>query len=290
MFRIGILGSDNSHAEAFSRLVNLPDEKGRLLYPDCKVTAIYGHDPVQTASVAAKGSIEYVADDPAELLSRVDAVMVVFRHGNLHKEYALPFVRAGLPVWIDKPFTITQQDALELTEAAARHNAILTGGSTCKYVPDILSLRELVNTPGAEGSFKAAALNFPATLENEYGGIYFYGAHLAEMTLAAFGTNPRSVLARENNGAVTALVDYGQYLVSMNFIPGSNQYCAVLYGKNTLIRPISIDGCYAMGFDRFANTLRTGKAPEPPEYFLTAVRLLEGVETSYRTGKEIKLL
>ena len=47
MIRIGILGSDNSHALAFSKLCNIPDENGIYAYEDVRVTAIYGKDDVK---------------------------------------------------------------------------------------------------------------------------------------------------------------------------------------------------------------------------------------------------
>ena len=42
MIRIGIIGSDNSHAEIFSKMLNIPDENGEYAYPDARVVAIYG--------------------------------------------------------------------------------------------------------------------------------------------------------------------------------------------------------------------------------------------------------
>ena len=43
MFKIGIIGSDNSHADAFSKLVNFKDPKtGEYRYPDCRIVRIFG--------------------------------------------------------------------------------------------------------------------------------------------------------------------------------------------------------------------------------------------------------
>ncbi len=100
-FRIGIIGSDNSHAEVFSKLINIPQaEQGEYLFPDCKVTAIYGQDMQRTKEVAQRAQIEFIASRLEELMDKVDAAMVVFRDGNLHAEYALPFIKAGIPTWI----------------------------------------------------------------------------------------------------------------------------------------------------------------------------------------------
>ena len=93
MYKIGILGSDNSHALAFSKLVNIPDPAtGEYLYPDIRITGIYGHDSEQTEKVATEGQLILLLKN-RRISRKVDAVMVVFRHGDLHAKYALPFIR-----------------------------------------------------------------------------------------------------------------------------------------------------------------------------------------------------
>jgi len=231
-----------------------------------------------------------IARRPEELLDQVDAAMVVFRHGDLHLPYALPFIEAGIPVWLDKPFTITNQDVQKLKSAAIAHGALITGGSTCKYTPDVLNLRSVVTQENRIGSLRAAAVNFPATLTNEYGGIYFYGAHLVEMALAIFGYQPRSVTANENNGGVVALVNYDQFQVALNFLPDTTPYEAILYGqKGTMNKEIDISGCYRYGFAQFAEMLHTGKSPTSFEQIETPVKLLNAIKDSYETKRTVIL-
>lgn len=290
MFRIGIIGSDNSHAEAFSQLVNLPNEKGEYKYPDFRVTGIFGLDPERTKQVAADGKIEFIAEKPEDLMGKVDAVMVVFRHGDLHAKYALPFIEAGIPTWIDKPFTIKNEDAKKVIEASKKHNTLVTGGSTCKYCYDVLNLKNAVENGSRVGKMKSAMLNFPAELTNEYGGLYFYGAHLVEMTLAAFGYNPKSVVATEQNENVVAVLKYDNYQVIMNFIPDAPQYHAVLFGENgTLIREIDISIVYLLGFDKFAEMMRTGKMPVPYEKLFAPVEVANAIVSSFETKSEVKI-
>ncbi|NJD04681.1 MAG: gfo/Idh/MocA family oxidoreductase [Ruminiclostridium sp.] len=291
MFKIGIIGSDNSHADAFAGVVNIPDKKtGEYLFPDFKITGIFGLEKKRTEEVATNGKIEYIAERPEDLMGKVDAAMVVFRHGDLHLPYALPFIESGIPTWIDKPFCIKNEDARKLFDAASRHNTLLTGGSSLKYVSDVLMVKSAVENGSRIGKLKTAMVNFPATLENEYGGIYFYGAHLAEMTMKAFGYNARSVVASENSGCVTAIVKYDAIQVTMNFIPDSKENFAVLFGENgTMVREIDITGCYLNEFEKFAQMMRTRKSPESFEHLYAPVELLNAVVRSYSDKKEIRL-
>lgn len=290
MFKIGVIGSDNSHAEAFSQLVNLPDAKGEYKYPDFRVTGIFGLDAERTKQVAEDGKIEFIAQKPEDLIGKVDAVMVVFRHGDLHAKYAVPFIEAGIPTWIDKPFAIKNEDAKRIIEASKKHNTLVTGGSTCKYAYDILNIKNAVENGSRIGKIKSAMVNFPAELTNEYGGLYFYGAHLVEMTLAAFGYSPKSVVATEQNENVVAVLKYDNYQVIMNFIPDASQYYAVVFGESgTMIREIDINIVYMLGFDKFAGMLRSGKMPVPYENLFAPVEVANAIVSSFESKAEVRI-
>ena len=111
MMRIGMIGTDSSHAEAFCSLLNHPDcNTGQYLYPDFKVTAIYGESKERTQEIAERYHIPVIVDDVNEMTGLTDAVMILLRDGNLHLPFAIPFLKAQIPVWIDKPFTANQED------------------------------------------------------------------------------------------------------------------------------------------------------------------------------------
>lgn len=284
MIRIGIIGSDNSHAQIFSQLANLPGPDGRFAFEDVRVEAIFGADPVRTAEVAKAGRIERIAAAPEELLGTVDAVMVVFRHGGLHYKYALPFVEAGIPTWVDKPFTIDYAEALALVRAAKRRGTLLAGGSTCKYCRDVLALRESFERLRAGGGVLSGAFNFPGDLASEYGGLYFYGGHSAEMLTAIFGPDVRSVRTDVHKGNLVALAKYEDFTVTMNFsnVP---QYYGTIYSPDGVVcRQLDTSLIYRDGFAKFAGALRTGKMPESFESLLQPVRILNALQESVENG------
>lgn len=289
MYNIGLVGSDSSHADAFSQMINLPDKKtGNYRFPDFRVSSIFGIDRKRTEEVARSAAIDYIADKPEQIMDKADAVMVVFRHGDLHAKYALPFIEAGIPIWIDKPFTIKNEDAKKLIETAKKSNTLLSGGSSLKHIYDVRILRNAAASGSRIGRVKSATINFPATIENEYGGIYFYGSHLAEMTMAIFGYEARSVTASENNGNVAAIVKYDDYQVIMNFTQGMKQYFAVLYGEeHVILREFDITGSYVKAFEKFAKMITTKELTEPLDNLYAPVSLLNAVVESYQTKTEV---
>ena len=287
MFRIGILGSDNSHALVFSKLCNIPDaQTGIFAFPDMRITAIHGHDddPAHTSQVAREGRIERIVDRPEEMMGTVDAVMVVHRHGALHAPMALPFLRAGIPVWIDKPLTLDPADVEMLTDEAVRCGALLTGGSTCRYAPEVLSLKE-AREDGKIGAVRSAYLNFPGDAESRYGGLFFYGPHTAEMVLAIFGESPRTVRCMKAGAELAGIVSYDGFSVMLDFTKSLGVYSCVMHGEmKTLYREIDISTVYRQGFERFAAMLRTGKAPLTAGQLAMPIRMLAALERSRLAG------
>lgn len=297
MIRIGIVGSDNSHAIAFSKLANLPDEKGRFRYDDVRVTAIYGAEKERTKEVAEAGKIETICSTPEEMLPWVDAVMVVFRHGNLHYAHALPFLEAGIPTWVDKPFTIFPTETLALIEASKKHHTLLTGGSTCKFCYDVLALQQKLHSILSSSNLISANFNFPGELDSPYGGIYFYGGHAIEIMTTIFGNHPISVKTDVHCGNLIALFKYERFAVTIHFAEVSEFYATLYAESGVITQPIDISTVYQEGFRNFVESLRSflnTKNSQMPfvqsevEYhsLLRPVLILQGLEKAIQTGEE----
>ena len=141
MFRVGILGTENSHATKFASIFNTPDAAGNFVYPDFKVTALYAMEKEPSEKI--KNDIDpsiTIVNSIEEMISLVDCIMVTARHGKYHAEMALPFIEKGMPAFIDNPFTIDIAEGRKILETARKNNVPLCGGSGCKFAPQILVL------------------------------------------------------------------------------------------------------------------------------------------------------
>lgn len=291
MIRIGILGSDSSHALAFAKLCNIPDKAtGEYAFPDIRVTAIYGHDKAQTENVALKGQIKAIAADPDEILKNVDAAMILFRDGSLHASYALPLIKADIPVWIDKPFTVNTRDAKLLLKEADDHNSLITGGSTCKYSQDVLQLAEIANS-GTLGKVVSGYMNFPGDINSPYHGLHFYGPHMAEMVYTIFGYDIKSVNATLHNSELICIANYETFSVVLNFTNTiADSLCLIHGDRKSHAGKITIDDAtYKLGFEKFAEMLQTGKRPISLDKLVAPTLLLTAIIESLHTGSEIHL-
>ena len=113
MLRIGLIGADNFHAKQFSAIANAV-EKTMGWQKRVTVAAVYDPDPQAAQALAREHNIGFVAQDPAQLSHHADAVMITLRDGATHPQHALPFLRQGMPVWVDKPLSLTVADAQAL--------------------------------------------------------------------------------------------------------------------------------------------------------------------------------
>ncbi len=81
-----------------------------------------------------------------ELISNteIDAV-VIASPAPFHFEMASAVIKSGKDVYVEKPITLTNEDATALCELAKKHNQILMVGHLLQYHPAYIKLKELVH-------------------------------------------------------------------------------------------------------------------------------------------------
>lgn len=278
MFRVGIIGSENSHALAFSEIFNINNKEQ---YPDIQVVAIYGEDQAASEAVRDKCGVEIM--NPEEMLGKVDAIMVTSRDGALHAGYAKPFIEAGIPAFVDKPLTRDVDEAIALMRLAKEKKVPIVGGSSLKYPEDLQELKKVI----AAGEVRGADLAAPVSMDNPYGGFFFYASHLVEMTMAIFGSQPRKISAYRTADSVTAMVRFDNCDVTNHFNEGNYRYSATIYTKDqTVFKELDVSKIYQHECDAFARMLRTGEMEQTYEELVMPVAYIAAIEKAYETGEE----
>ena len=100
----------------------------------------------ETARVVAAETRSRAETDPATLLSEVDAVTLAVPT-EAHRRLALPFLRQGVPVLVEKPIAASVEQADEMIRAAADANTTLAVGHTERYNPAITTAQPLITAP-----------------------------------------------------------------------------------------------------------------------------------------------
>lgn len=279
MFRVGIIGSENSHADAFSRIFNTTDQ-----YPDIRVVAIYGEDRAASEKIVNKYGDIKLCDHPSEMEGMVDAIMVTSRHGGLHLKYALPFIKKGLPAFIDKPITCDPYEAVQLVRAAKESGSKLVGGSSTRLVADTLKFRDVAKAALEAGTLSGGHVWAPVNMTNPYGDFWFYASHLVEIALTIFGYEPFEVSAYPTDSGMTASLNYGKFAVQLSFNEGNYNYGATVIGKEITTGAIDISDSYNAECEHVAELLREGKENQSAHDFIEAVCVIDALLKSAESG------
>lgn len=288
MIRIGIVGSDNSHAQRFPELTNLADFPAEKHVDGAQVVAIWGRDPQRTQEVAQAANIPTIVSDPKEMLGMVDAAMVVFRHGGLHREHALPFIQAGIPTFVDKPLATTVKDAEAIVNAAEAKGTLLTSFSTLRFD---LGVQGYIESLKEIAPVRTAIYTSHGDTESEYGGLIFYSIHAIEMMMAAHGPGIKEVYAYKNGPNFIALLGHQDgTLLALNVLATSHGFFLEAFGdKGNKSFQVTGSDFYVQGLKTFLQMIRTGQEPIPHAEMLESIRVAKAVEQSLASGQKVLL-
>ena len=191
MIRTGIIGlsEGNGHPFSFSAIVNGFDDEQfaaagwpvihnylkaqgpeRFGIGDARITCAWTQDPELTAKICAACRIDTACTNVEDMLGKVDAVIVARDDWETHARLAMPFLEAGLFVFVDKPLSL---DDAEL----ARFEPYLRSGklmscSGLRYAQELDEFRQ----PRTEW-----AIGTPKLIEaSVLFGIEKYGIHMIE--------------------------------------------------------------------------------------------------------------
>jgi predicted dehydrogenase len=191
--KAGIIGTDTSHAIAFTRLLNDNPATGIRV-----VAAFKGGSPDIEASftrvdkfsreLQEKHGVEPV-ESVAALLPKVDVVLLLSVDGRPHLEQARPVFAAKKRVFIDKPLAGSLKDAREIARLSAESGTPFFSASSVRFYETIVKARE----EASGGALTGCDAWAPASLEKHHPDLFWYGIHGVEALYSVMGPGCASV-------------------------------------------------------------------------------------------------
>ena len=251
---IGLIGAQNSHARHFCNAI--------------KIRYIYGaDDPAECARLCADFGLTECASEE-EVIAKSDAVAVTYRKGSEHYAPVMKALRAGKPVFNDKPFACDLRQAEEIAALAREKNVPLTGGTSLKGLPELPAIQESI------GPDSTVVISFAADAASEYDGYWFYGMHAAELCVQLCGGDFQSVRAFENRGVVVSHVAYPDKLCMLVTAPQSGGLkISVINSGQTVCYDIPLN-YQDVGPAEFVSMAETGQPPRAYSHYTKAVELV----------------
>lgn len=279
MKKIVMLGCENSHVNTFLSIMKDNPAK----YGDIEVIGVYSEDTAAMEQVCAAFDVPAMKSCD-EAVGTADGVVITARHGGKHYPYAKPYIESGVPMFIDKPITVDEEEAVSFMRACREAGVKITGGSCCKYAAEIADMKAKLSPEEIRGGLVRAPIN----MENPYGGFFFYSQHLVEMLGELFGLYPRSVKAYRSRNTINVLFRYEGYDVTGLYTEFSNHYfVSVALGDRTLANDASIGAdCFTRELDEFCDLLRGGEQTVTYDDFIAPVFVLNAIHRSLESGEE----
>ena len=284
MYKIAILGCENSHAINFLEFI-----KNDAEFSDVEVIGVYSNEAAPANALNEKYGVP-VMENADDLVGQVDGVMVTARDGKHHLPYVKPYLEAGIPVFMDKPITVKIDEAEEMMELFRKYGNKFTGGSTVKHCAVVKEIKSLVGAPkDSDERTIGGVVRAPINPKNDYGDFYFYAQHLVEIVSEVFGSFPKSIVAREKNEDINVLFRYDEYDIQGFYGSHSDHYYISLFTfKGTRSEPIEFQQeIFREEFDHFYRLLK-GETPEQDaKRFIAPVYLMNAIEKALESGEEV---
>lgn len=287
MYRIAILGCENTHANTFLDFI-----KEDKAFSDVEVAGVYSDDLEAAKKLSDSYSIN-VMQSFDELAGKIDGVMVTARHGAKHLKFLKPYLPYGIPVFVDKPISISVEDAEEMVKCFNSYGNRFSGGSVMKYCDEIKKIKRETLNMGIE-TIISGMVKAPMIKNSPHGGIHFYAPHLVEMVCEIFGRFPKSISAVENENCITAIFRYSTYDITAVFteMRVSGDYCALCISKEKIFgEEVKIEKKhFREEFLRFYQTLKGEGNLQNEREFIAPVYILNTLERALQSGKEEKII
>lgn len=121
----------------------IPAYLSKQIFPDDslghlgEVTHVWCQDEKTAEHVAAASNIAHVVTNMEDMTGHIDALLLARDDAENHYEMALPFLKAGIPVFIDKPLAIKISEAEKIWAAQQRPQQVFSCTSL-RYAKEML--------------------------------------------------------------------------------------------------------------------------------------------------------
>ncbi len=285
--RVGVIGLDTSHAPAFTKLLNQAEGDDELAGVRVVAANVKGSYDLEVSVVRQPGITEQmvelgvpITESIGELLEKVDAVILTTNDGHPRLVQTLQVLRAGKPVFVDKPAAASLADLIAIYDAAKELGVPILTSSSLRYIENAAE-----HAAEEHGRVLGVDTYGPASTEPSHPDLYWYLIHAVEPLVATMGPDIESVSRTHSEGQDVVVAKWkdgrigtvrGMRDRSPGF--GGTVFTAegtFLLGKSRGYRPLAVD---------FVRMFRTGEAPVPAEQSIAIYALMDAADESKRLG------
>jgi predicted dehydrogenase len=286
--KAGVIGLDTSHAPAFAKLLNENEAEADLA--GVKIIAAFpgGSPDIPSSADRVEGyTSEFrkmgigIAPSIEAMLEQVDVVFLESVDGRPHMEQVIPVLKAGKPVFVDKPVAGSLADAIVIYELAKTHKVPIFSSSSLRFSSGIIGMRE----NDSVGKVLGCEARGPCSLEPHHPDLFWYGIHGVETLFTIMGKGCQSVSRAQTDGTelVVGVWDDGRIGTFRGLRAGAHGYGATVYGDKGIAQSGTYEG-YRPLLVEIVKFFKSGQPPMPPEETLEIYAFMEAADESKRQG------
>jgi hypothetical protein len=299
MLRLGIVDCDTSHCIQFTMRLNHVGieedqwvEGANIVAAVPLPSAILEQDRIDAYVAQLRGWGVETVDAPEKLLDLgLDGVLIEAVDGNVHLERARPFLEAGMPLYIDKPFTCSSADAKEILRLARESEVPVFSTSSLRYGLEVVEVRQ--DAGGAYGRVLGVNAWSPASLHPRNPGLFHYGIHGVEPLFTLMGPGCQAVWTVFQEGAevTVGLWNDGRIGSLRGTRDGAHAYGFTAFcEKQVITTSINAALIYRELLKQMVSMFETGQPPVDLQETLEIVAFIEAaMESGAEGGKRVAL-
>lgn len=285
--KAGIIGLD-AHARPWAQILNNPQAEGELA--EITVVAGYpgGSPDIPQSQELLKGGIKTfrdlnieLVDSIAQLLEKVDVVMILSIDGRPHLEQARAVIEAGKPVFIDKPVAASLAEAKQIYELARKHNVPCFSSSSLRFAP---GTQAVVDDP-AVGAIVGCDAHSPCAIEPHHPDFFWYGIHGVETLFTIMGPGCETVtrVHTEDTDVAVGTWKGGRIGTFRGHRAGPHGYGAKVFGEKGTAESGKFEG-YEPLLVEIVKFFKSGVPPVSAAETLEILAFMEAADKSKENG------
>lgn len=288
--KVAIVGLDTSHSVELPKLMVDPKVEPESRVPGLFPTRCLRFEtPFQKkegldARQAYLESIGVmVTEDFDTAVADCDAILIEINDASRHLEYFEKCAPLGKPIFLDKPFADTLENARKIRAIAAKYNVNYFTCSCLRFCPNIQEAKAKCPAP------REAVIWGPMGIAAAGSSIVWYGVHATEMAEFIMGPGATTISLNEHGNGYMAVVGYADGRRAMISLNTDNwQYGGVLRDlQNDAVcfnEPI-LERFYRPMLVKIEQFFRDGKAPVENQESFEVMAILDAMDKASRSGK-----
>ncbi|MFM8270710.1 MAG: Gfo/Idh/MocA family protein [Gemmata sp.] len=224
-----------------------------------------------------------LVDKPADMIGKVDGMLIEAVDGTVHYERARPFLEAGVPCFIDKPYACSLDDAKRMAELAAKKKLPIFSSSSLRYAPEVVDYLG----DAKKGKVVGCMVYGPASaspVPERNAGLFHYGIHPVEVLYALMGPGCKRVTCThdKDTDTVTGHWGDGRMATVRGIRKGASGYGFVGFGEKA-VQPVAIGTkfIYRELLKKIVEMFKTGKSPLD---IAETIEIVAFIEAANRSG------